>query len=61
MPAIIAIEQTDNGWVITYMEPTLRKVVVTDWNEVLSRLNEHFGWTSLDHSPTKDPHEIRDN
>ena len=61
MPAIVAIEQTDNGWVLTYNEKDLRKVVVTDWNEVLTRLNDYFGWTALDHSSTKDPTELRDS
>jgi len=39
------IEQTDNGWILSYYENSQDKITVcTTWEAVLNILDEYFGW-----------------
>ena len=53
----VSIEQTDNGWVVTYDGKV--KIVYTNWKEMMAEIDNYFGWTTVDHRSTKDPTEIR--
>jgi len=44
----MTIEQTDNGWILSYYESARNKTTVcTTWEAVLQVLDEYFGWHNM--------------
>jgi hypothetical protein len=51
------IEQTDNGWILSYLghDCLEKKSVHQSWQSVLNELDEYFGYYTFDGKLTKKP------
>ncbi len=57
MILIMNIEQTDNGWILTYEGHDCldKRSVHKHWKSVIKELNEYFGFFTFNGERTKDP------